>query len=556
LGLTRVYSTALKNGKRVYMRKSLMDSDKITLSSLLVLPEQIMRFSQVDLPGTNILTKTELAQNYVQLFRLLKKSSEVKTHVVEDLNKQVVYTIDGDDNAMADSENKPHFLSEVTEYRVDEVITKDDTYEKLLNNVFPETDFLIQYMQKNMNGSLSIVDAIKKLEPFHVYPEDVTYQQYNQIRYFMKLKMKEYKTNFATKSQEFSQLLNMRLPKNTFLNMILRIFADKKDFLEVFADAYRMDAAKVEHFSTSELLSKISETDNNVMFSTLVSRMLLSLVTPNKLIDGLAIPEIDDMNKIDKIKPNDCSRRFLTKKYNSVTEMQKDNNVEKVFYDAEYDDSPYHILKKYSEQQKKMIAEDFVDYLAENLIQKHDCNPNMAKELATTLISGKKMVSDGEYAILELRPQLPSKFDMVKLTEKEKAAVEIEANARVKTQYYRRMKDHWVHDTNVNEESFMDTQSLFCNVEPKCYKNQTNNQCEPLERAAVGLHRISQEKLVKEMDKRFSQTVEEMEKELIEKFRQKKIEIVSRVALDIMSQIGLRDGMNHISISLGEQTNV
>ena len=480
----------------------------------------------------------------------MKKSSEVKTHIVEDLNKQVSYTIDGEDNVMADSENKPQFLSEVTEYRVDEEIPKeDDTYEKLLNNVFPETDFLIQYMQKNMNGSLSVMDAITKLEPFHVYPEDVTYQQYNQIRYFMKLKMKEYKTRLATKSQEFSQLLNMRLPKNTFLNMILRIFADKKDFLEVFADAYRMDAAKVEQFSTSELLSKISETDNNVMFSALVSRMLLSLVTPNKLMDGLAIPEIDDMNKIDKIKPTDCSRRFLTKKYNSVTEMQKDNNVEKVFYDAEYDDSPYHILKKYSEQQKKMIAEDFVDYLAENLIQKHDCNPNMAKELAITLISGKKMVSDGEYAILELRPQLPSKFDMVKLTEKEKAAVEIEANARVKTQYYRRMKDHWVHDTNVNEESFMDTQSLFCNVEPKCYKNQTNNQCDPLERSAVGLHRISQEKLVKEMDKRFSQTVEEMEKELESLLETNRKNIIRNLRL---KQIQLYK-QNLVSYELGKQ---
>ena len=59
--------------------------------------------------------------------------------------------------------------------------------------------------------------------------------------------------------------------------------------------------------------------------------------------------------------------------------------------------------------------------MVENLIHKHDAPPEIAKELATIIILGKKKVSDGEYAILEIKPTLQDgrTVDTLSATEKE-----------------------------------------------------------------------------------------------------------------------------------------
>ena len=118
-----------------------------------------------------------------------------------------------------------------------------------------------------------------------------------------------------------------------------------------------------------------------------------------------------------------------------------------------------------------------------NLIHKHDAPEDTAKELATTMITGKKLVSDGEYAMLEIKPTLNDGRNMESLSPKEKESVEIEQDIRKKTTYYKRVKDNWVSDTSIEEEAFLDTNTLFCNISRDCYKNQNNSVCETTEQA-------------------------------------------------------------------------
>jgi hypothetical protein len=220
-------------------------------------------------------------------------------------------------------------------------------------------------------------------------------------------------------------------------------------------------------------------------------------------------PNLEDMAAVDKIRPKDCIRRFLAKKYNSISDLQKDNNKSDVYYDKEMDDTPYSILKKYEKQRKQMTADTFLEFLEENLIQKHDCNTNLAKELAKTLIEGKKQVSEGEYALLEIVSEYSEVKEPRDLTE-------------MRVQYYVRKNSNWVRDDSISEEAFVDMQTLFCNMENKCYKNQTNAQCETTERASKSLKHTSNDRIISELDKRLSMTVEDMEAEIdaaIEKYR-------------------------------------
>ena len=63
-----------------------------------------------------------------------------------------------------------------------------------------------------------------------------------------------------------------------------------------------------------------------------------------------------------------------------MKDLQKDNGTD-VFYDKDFDDTPYDIMKKYKDEVSKYSNEDLKDFLEEVLIQKHDCPPKMAPEM-------------------------------------------------------------------------------------------------------------------------------------------------------------------------------
>ena len=124
--------------------------------------------------------------------------------------------------------------------------------------------------------------------------------------------------------------------------------------------------------------------------------------------------------------------------------MQKDDNVDSIFFDTDLDDTPYDIIKKYEDQQKLLSPDKFIDFLAENLIQRHKYPKENAVELAKDIIAKKKLVLNGHYAILEIKPQLNSNVDESNLTENDMERIENESNIRKKVVYYRRLKNNWI----------------------------------------------------------------------------------------------------------------
>jgi hypothetical protein len=261
----------------------------------------------------------------------------------------------------------------------------------------------------------------------------------------------------------------------------------------------------------------------------------------------LAEPNLDDLTDMEKIKATDCSRKYLAKRYSSVKDMQKDNEEDEIFFDTDFDDTPYDILKRYKKEKASMIPDLFVEFLERSLIDKHDCPKEMAPELAKTLIMGKKLILDGHYAVLEIKPTLPSEVDEEKLTEKEKKQIAIEADVRKKTQYYRRLKGTWVKATDIDEEDFLDTNTIFCNVTDKCYKNPANNICEPKDESYERMKEIAKKKMLNEFDKRYSVNVEELEKLLEEKIQHdlkmlKKIRALNDIKLFKQSRLAFALG--------------
>ncbi|NBX72544.1 hypothetical protein EBQ91_06525 [bacterium] len=167
LGIMKKDKQLMRSGKTVYTRNFMTPSNEITVKSLLVLPEPVVKYSHIGLPATNILTKVNLHQtaSHLCLFRLLRRNTDISTHIVDNLDKEVAYAMD--DIVTSKEKELPEFLANIKEYLLDENLQNDpDKYRRFLNAVVPKTRVLFRLIRKYIKDKLSFVEVVKELEPF------------------------------------------------------------------------------------------------------------------------------------------------------------------------------------------------------------------------------------------------------------------------------------------------------------------------------------------------------------------------------------------------------
>jgi hypothetical protein len=540
LGNTKMVSDEIRTGRKSYIRQPLVSNDKMNIRSLLVLPEQCVQYSRVELPGTKIADRVMLSQQSLDLFRILKSKTAIETIQVSDLTKEMEYggltkntTPNQETNAAAAAAEEPStFLG--SRYRVKEYVLSPEvdmnthSFSQFLNTILPKKRILIEFAKHRIQGPLSLFDMIRILEPFMIYTTDITFTHYKEIRYFVKEQIKKYKAEMKKNETAFQLLVNTKyeiMPSTNNINVMLqsdvRLDSD-------FRSAYHLSVAssnadpREENGATklpitefpSELLHQIYSLDGGKMYLHLINKLLISLITPDKILQSVELAKLDDMTNMEKIRATDCYRRYIVKRYTSMEALRKDNNTEEVFYDKEYDDTPYDLLKKYKDKKREMLPELFFDFFREVLISKHDCPESMASDLAQTILLGKKHVKEG-YAILELRPTLnDADNDEAKLTPKEQQQIRIEAEARKRIQYYKRVNNHWVRDDSVDETSFVDSSTLLCDMSQECIQTTPSKVCAPTDTAAMRMKVATLKRMQKEFDHRVSMSLEDIQREL------------------------------------------
>lgn len=529
LGSSYLEPTIAKTGRKVYVRKPIEQNEEASVKSIMMLPKGVLQFSKINLPGSSLLEKSKLSQNYLYLFKLLTSRFNIDTHVIDNFDKEMDKEIW--ENALSNGsfdKNAQHFvLDENLEMR-------PERFQKYLNSIIPDTQNIIRlfekfYTPRDYSSMLSVKNAVNKLEPFLIYLDDINYSQYNAIRYFIKEKRKEYlirindmKSTMATLREKLSN------QPGWYPHRMERILDEKKDLLSIITDLYHLKVnsniknENLLYTTSNEWLHKISKYDNGVLFNNIIRLLMSSLITPENLMEALESKnnEDEDMSKNEKIKASDCVRRILAKKYSSLKDLQSDNSKEDVYFDKEYDDTPYDLLEKYKDEKKKYTKEEFKEFLEETLVQKHDCPPKLAPEMSENIIENKKLVREGEFALLELAPHLPEDKDLSQFSEQEKKELLNEANILKKEAYYKRKNNYWVHDETVDDEAFINTNTLLCNMSKICFKDQKTKHCENISVTEQRLKDLQKKKMLEEFDERFADSVENFEdylKNLVEK---------------------------------------
>jgi hypothetical protein len=448
---------------------------------------------------------------------------DVTPRVVDKFNKNM------DKSFWEDAMNDGAFNQTVQDFLLSEKLEQTpDRISKFLQSMIPDTSTIIRLLTllnptTKLPSLLSLQRATESLEPFMVYKDDLNYTQYNALRYFVKTQSKLYKEQLSEHSNDMRKLVEAQYVGSTPLPpRIESVLSENRNLLDLATELYKIHSENkkdTQWTSSSEWLSKIYSADNAHMFYDMLRLAMISLITPKNLSDALKpentrADESEDMSKIDKIKPTDCARRVMVKKYTSMKELQKDNNKDDIYCDSQLDDTPYEIMKSYKEEAKKYSKEVFIEFLEEALIQKHDCPPNMANEMAINMIEGKKRVQEGEYAMLEIRPQLPTNVDESTLSKKDMDELELEAGIRKKIAYYKRVGEQWIHEEGIDETAFINSNELFCNMSKICFRDSKKKICESVEDADKRMRGISRKQLVDEFDERFAISFETLEEEL------------------------------------------
>ena len=512
----RSVSGVVTNGVILTERIEITDPDVLSIQSILTLPEPVVRFSQINLPGTSIFERANLNLSFLNYWALLNKNVNVKDFVIDHLNEDVQYEED-------------EFLQKITQYSLaDDVeeglgLSREEKYNRFVQCIIPKTRILFHLIRKYIHGKLSIVDVVQYLEPFLIYTKNISYMQYLRITRFIYNKIREYNRSFADRSAAFSSLkrnknLNSSINQertNIFLEVLGNIVLEQestlgqvnevtnKEKINLKTDVMeKYQISKNVPLSTLEFIHIILLKDSGRFYFSSLSLQLIDLMFPNDF--SLLLEKEKDKSEILKKdgSKGECADVVIAKMYANEDELMADNGLE-IYFDQKYDTTNYGLLENYETQMIQMPTEDFLTFLMDELQKKLKLSKEEAENMADTLISGYKRVLSGQYAIIhQATPEGEYKF----------------------VYYKRDGQQQWIRDNELTEKGIKtDNGSVLCNLEEKCIslaspKPNNDGQCESVQVNELQLKEKLMKNILGEFDHQYEVSKRQLKKMLTNKF--------------------------------------
>jgi hypothetical protein len=497
LGDSKLDMTEATAAKMNTIRVKITDNDTMSLKSIMTLPEPTIRFSKINLPGTDILTTATLNQTFLNYWELLKKKTNVSYIFVDSLNNNLEF----DENEFVNGIR--NYVINIPEEET-KGITRYDLYRKYVSTIVPKTRMLFNLMKKYITGKLSIVDVVGYLEPFLIYTDDLTFYQYEEIIEFIDSKISEYNKNMIEYSRIFKTLATIRqnpiFPAKAFT--IIEII-DRNLRGEVFESGYGFEEPE-KTFTNSEILRKITLKDYSRLYTSTLALENLKLMFPTDVSEIFNVEKKNNEENLkNEEKEDKCETMVIAKIYTSLEQLENDND-KPIYFDKKYDKTNYGLMEEskggYAEQVIYMTPEKLKEHITQDQMKKNNLSEFDASYLAETLIDGIKKVIDGQYAILY------------------KGYSE---NIQDESDYYVRKNNKWVLDNEVSKKSgITDEASIICDLQDKCISipTSTGDKCESMEVNELSLQNELLKNIISEFDSKYKVSKDQFEKEIREKF--------------------------------------
>jgi hypothetical protein len=496
LALEKLQASSFKGQNLIAHRVKVAANDPISINSIITLPEPTVRFSQVNLPGSNLLVKANLNLHFLNYWQLLKQRTDLTRITIDGLDNEIEY----DDSNFVD--NIKQYLLDLSEYEKPEELTNLDIYKIFLRTIIPKIRVLFSLVKKYIKGRLSLVDVVNYLEPFMIYPIDLTYMQFKEINSFIYDKIKEYNSKFKENGMSFSSLrylkhASSKLSKDDkyhFNNPLFSMLSDNRNLQGIVNNKEIMDIYGYPELnmtiSGSEFLKNITVADYGNLFNTAVAFTNIELMFPKSLTEVFNTDKERMKEIIEKDKQNDkCSSFIIAKKYYSTEALLKDNQ-KPIYYDKEFDTTNYDLIEeKYRKERDSLSSEDFIVFLTDKLKTNSSLDEASAEYMATTLVNQARKVREGDYALLI------SNFES---NDGEKMAEDMK--------YYVRNNDTWVLDEEVDPATFIKDDDILCNIDYSCIYNpaeKSEDKCESTDVSKDTIIQNTLKQIINQFDKNY-----------------------------------------------------
>lgn len=491
LGLERLQANNFKGSKMIAHRVKLTPNDNIAINSILTLPEPTVRFSQINLPGSNLLVKANLNSVFLNYWQLLKQKTNYTKVEINDLETEIEYE---NENFVDDIKN---YLLDLSAFERPEGVTNLEIYEHFLKIIIPKIRVIFNLVKKYIGGSLSMVNIISYLEPFLVYSNDLTYKQYIDFNEFIRQKIGEYNKTYIDYSRAFSVLKNMNI-RTKYENTFFEIFNNNPDIRGIVFDAYGLqDQEKLYKMSSSELLKKVTVDDYGNLFNIAVAYSNIELMYPDELRSLFEADKDAIKAQLEKSAAEDsCTSYVIAKKYYSKEMLEADNGHD-IYFDKDFDNTNYELIDvTYKKERDTLSPEEMVIFLTDQLTNKFKKDERTAAYMAETLVNRAKKVANGQYAMLSV-------------LEGEGQNSEVKA-----LEYYVRKDDEWTKATDVDPDWFIKDEDILCNIQTDCLfkPSKTDDACESTEVTRDTLISNALKQIMDQFDKNYRLSKDEFNK--------------------------------------------
>jgi len=378
-----------------------------------------------------------------------------------------------------------------------------EIYSDFLKVIIPKTRVLFNLVKKYIKGKLSMMEAIKYLEPFLIYSDDLTFNQYIEIEKFINITILAYNKTFIENSRAFSVLKTINKGKEkTYLDPILNVLDQTQPNSSNVLRWYNLESnnKSLVNMSSSESLKKIKLADCGNLFNTSLAFENLSLMFPDKLSKVFDLDKDKLKEQLENDVKNDmCNNYIIAKKYYSKSLLEGDND-KTIYFDRHFDDTNYEIIEnEYKKEKDTLSPEELELYITEQLIRKKKYDNSTAEYVAESLVNGVKKIRDGQYAILT-----EEEYDI--------------PNYPVDTlEYFIRKNGIWVEAKDIDPTSFIKEEDILCNIQEKCLMNSNANNCESLDVSKSNILNNTINEILEQFDKNYEISKTELQTALDKK---------------------------------------
>jgi hypothetical protein len=430
------------NFKKQFKNKDLTTDDKINLISFITLPLSVFNFSKINHNYTNIQTRANLNLQYLNYSHFLNKNTNIDNYIFDE------QTIEKYKNTHENIHNNEIFGS-INNFMMENsnIENSKESYIDSLNNLIdsfiPTNNIFIKSLNE-FNIFLNYKQSLDSLQVAGIDFNNLDTKDMDILNKLITSNIEKYKTDYKLHDEELNSIINILNKDVNSENFAYSFEMLNKELQNDIVEIYNIDSHIL---NNDEIFSYFIRLDNGRFFMSALNKNIIDLIVGNLLESFIKESKKLEGKKIDETieqesSYSECENYFLSKKYNSLEELENDNN-KLIFFDTIYDNTFYSLKNDFSNEKETMDDKGFYNFLTNKIIEKMNITKNQALREAKAIMEEKREVIDGDYAVL----------------------INKEDN---KNYIYIRSNNIWELDDKFKDTFYIDSNKIFCDSSKEC----------------------------------------------------------------------------------------